>query len=157
MLIKPTKYTILKISLVCIAANVFVFIAEHSDSYHEISFLTLMKDLSFFLLLDVVFMFAMLREYKTFHLKNDVLIVSSTYFSFIFKPIIISFSEVEYFKVVKFSFQHRSLPALKVYYKSNRVKKIIFYGTNIAEEFQELLDTIRSKGIVVKIEGDYWS
>lgn len=155
--IAPTKNTLWFTSAILLACNaLMVFV------YWKVAGLKSLN-LNVFIGMAIatfISLFLILKEYKTFVLTTDKLIITYSFLSWALRPMVFKLKDISEFKVIKYSYQVRAIPVLIIRFTKNQggygKRRILFSLQNKIKEFRELIDELRNRNLNVITEGDYF-
>ncbi|WP_118953553.1 hypothetical protein [Taibaiella helva] len=155
MVVKPNNNAAVGLFVILFSINVIVLLFI---PFLRIGFYEVIQILLGIFLIDILLGLMKLREYKTFILCNEKLVIK---YSFIkFGTQIYMEKNILNIKVVRYSIQNRIAPVMIMNYLDNenqsKKKKISFRLEDKKVEFQNLIDQLRAEGIVIECEGDVW-
>lgn len=148
IIVRPPKYALLSVIATILFMNIFAIIVM--NAHLDLFFITGV------LVFDCFFLFVFLKEKKTFSLYESELTVESTYLHFLFKDHSFLLDEIERIIIVKYP--NYTTDAILTVNTTMLSKKFLFHfrESQAEKEFQSLINSMRDRGILVKVSGTLW-
>ncbi len=111
----------------------------------------------FFTIFNVSIIYFTLREFKSFTLNGNILIIKYYYLVFLLPPIVINLDNIISIKIIRYTHQIKNTPIMIVNSNDGKKKSIHFRLEERKNAVQDLINRLREQQILIECEGDVWT